>query len=243
MARDEFSDYTGKRGDEVKAVSGIYIICHVKSGKVYIGQAMDISDRWKEHERELNKGVHHNRHLQNAWNKYGADAFKFQIFEYCAVEQLNERETHYIEIYRPRGLCYNATNGGEGVRGHIHSDETRRKISDSKKNISDETRRRMSDAQKNKPPPMLGKKHSDETRHKLSESHKGITHSDETRRKMSEARKNISDETRHKLSEASKGNKNFLGKKHSDETRHKMSVSRQHAIARTAKAANDEVQP
>lgn len=231
------------------SVSGIYIILNTKNGKVYIGQTVDIKARWYEHKRQLNNNFHFNAHLQAAWNKYGAKAFRFQVLEYCTVEQLNAREEHFIGIYRPRGLCYNETNGGEGVRGHIPSQETRnklskalkgrtingehrRKISEATKGrtCSEETRRKMSEAAKNPSEAtrrkmseaQKGKIHNEKRRQKMSEAHKGKTLSIETRRKISEANKRRlppSNEIRQKMSEAKKG------KTLSEETRRKMSES------------------
>ena len=66
----------------------------------------------------------------------------------------------------------------KGVR---RSDETIRKISEAKKNISDETRKKLSESQK-------GHLVSDETRKKLSEANKGKVITEETRRRISEAR-------------------------------------------------------
>lgn len=111
------------------AISGIYIIVHVKSGKVYIGKAENIRKRWHDHKHTLNNGNHHNRYLQRAWNKYGEQAFKFQILEYCSIEHFEAREKHYIAIYKVRGLAYNMTDGGEGVLGIVHSSETKKKMS------------------------------------------------------------------------------------------------------------------
>jgi hypothetical protein len=34
--------------------------------------------RWRLHRIRLRQGKHHNRHLQNAWNAYGPDAFEFR---------------------------------------------------------------------------------------------------------------------------------------------------------------------
>ena len=101
-----------------------------------------------------------------------------------------------------------------------HSKETRKKISEAKKNISDETRKKISEAHK-------GKKLSEEHKRKISENNRkywiGKHHSEETKQKMSKAKKNMSEETKRKMSEAKKGDKHpNYGKHHSNETRQKM---------------------
>jgi hypothetical protein len=76
----------------------------------------------------------------------------------------------------------NLTDGGEGLSGLVHSEETRKKISENHvlRGPGRETAlQKMSEAGK-------GKTHSDETRKKMSEAGKGKTLSDETRKKMSE---------------------------------------------------------
>lgn len=103
--------------------SGIYIIRNVKTGKAYIGQARDIAKRWRQHVGRLELGYHHNHNLQHAWAQDGAASFTFDVLEHCAVDCLTEREQHYLDIYMPQGICYNATgtartpsNGSENYR-------------------------------------------------------------------------------------------------------------------------------
>ena len=67
-------------------------------------------------------------------------------------------------------------------KGKPKTEETRRKMSKAKKNISAETRRKLSEANKGKPK-------SEETKHKISEANKGHLVSEETRRKLGEANK------------------------------------------------------
>ena len=57
--------------------SGIYKITCLQNGRVYVGQAINIKDRWTSHMQCLNRNKHHNIHLQRAWNKYGEECFKF----------------------------------------------------------------------------------------------------------------------------------------------------------------------
>lgn len=196
--------------------TGIYVILNTKNGKVYIGKGKNIASRWKHHKRCLKGNYHYNVYLQRAWDKYGEKAFKFQVLEYCTVEQLDEREMHFIAVYKARGMAYNMTDGGDGVKGLPFSDEhrknlsiaqkkrapasieTRQKISIAAKNPSVETRKKMSDAKKNM---------SDETKRKIGEAGKGRFQSDEKRNKLRIANtgKTHSAETRIKIGNTSRG--------------------------------------
>lgn len=93
--------------------------------------------------------------------------------------------------------------------GFLHSEETRRKIRESKigKPRSEETRRKMSDAVRGEKSVWFGRHHSDEARLKISNGKKGKPKSEEHRRKLSKANtgKVLSDETRRKISEKGKG--------------------------------------
>ena len=72
---------------------------------------------------------------------------------------------------------------------------------------SEETKRKISESHKGKPSHLKGKPKSEETKRKLSESMKGNALSEETKRKMSEPRKgkHHSEETKRKMSESLKG--------------------------------------
>jgi group I intron endonuclease len=184
----------------MSSISGIYVISHLKSGKVYLGQAQNIRVRWQKHKQSLNSGKHDNRHLQSAWNKYGAKAFQFKVLEYCSIEQLDEREQHYLNIYMPKGICFNLAQFVGTVRGIVRSDETRQKMSEVQKGrkLTDEHRLKLSEAHKGKPL-------SIEHRRSQSEAAKHRPPiRDETRKRKSEAAKNISEETRQKYRDAAK---------------------------------------
>src|SRR5258706_9893255 len=129
----------------MSSVSGIYIILHKKSGKIYLGQAQNVRIRWNQHRSALKRGNHDNRYLQRAWDKYGAEAFQFKILERCAVDQLDSRENHFLEIFMPKGICYNIAPNAGTSRGIVRSEETRTRISAAHKDMrhSDETRRKI----------------------------------------------------------------------------------------------------
>lgn len=109
--------------------SGIYKITCLKSSKIYVGQAIDIEDRWKTHIQCLNRNKHHNIHLQRAWNKYGKSNFTFEIIEICEQQKLNDREIYWIKELDSFKNGYNRTAGGGGTLGRKYTDEERARIS------------------------------------------------------------------------------------------------------------------
>lgn len=109
-----------------KKKPGIYRILNTIDEKFYIGSAKDLHIRLHLHKSKLKKGIHHSRYLQNSFNKYGAEAFKFEILEECSHEILLEREQHYIDTLDPQ---YNMRSRAQSNLGHKWNEESRRKIS------------------------------------------------------------------------------------------------------------------
>ena len=95
--------------------SGIYCIENIITNKKYIGQSIDVDERWRKHISELNHNYHHNDYLQKAWNKYGEDSFKFYVLEYCDICELDTKEIYYIDLYNTtdRNIGYKLTSGGQ----------------------------------------------------------------------------------------------------------------------------------
>lgn len=180
--------------------SGIYIISNIKSKKVYIGQSQNIRKRLYDHRFKLNAEYHCNPHLQASWNKYGEKAFKFEVLELCTVEQLDEREQHYLDIYIPKGICYNvatdvqATNRGRKETPEARAKKIATRMANGGYNVSEETREKLriassghvhSEEQKEKMRiAATGRKHTPETCMKMSAMNKGKKHSPETRAKI-----------------------------------------------------------
>lgn len=89
---------------------GIYKITRKENGKAYIGQSNDISRRFSEHQT---KGKNSRIPLDLAIEKYGKDAFTYEVIEECPIEKLNERETYWIKFYNAKENGYNCSYGGE----------------------------------------------------------------------------------------------------------------------------------
>ena len=84
---------------------GIYLIECSGNGRSYVGSSLHIYGRWTGHRRDLRRGVSTCRYLQNAWNKYGEDAFHFSVLEDCRRDDLEVREQHWINTLKPRLNC------------------------------------------------------------------------------------------------------------------------------------------
>lgn len=146
-----------EREDKIYHRIGIYGIKNKVNNNIYIGKTgMNFGDRWDSHRSLLRGNKHFNQYLQRAWNKYGEENFEFIVIEDCSVDELNDKERYYIQLYREQNLSYNLADGGEGggFLGKHLSEETKRKIGDKNKInmtgriLSDETKAKMSISQK-----------------------------------------------------------------------------------------------
>jgi len=108
----------------------VYKITHVASGKSYVGSTCQLLRRWSLHRKALRVGKHHSRHLQSAWNKYGEDAFIFEVIEIVDdVGNLIVREQAWINDLKAWRDGYNVSPTAGSPRGVKHTAETRAKVS------------------------------------------------------------------------------------------------------------------
>lgn len=75
---------------------GIYKIIS-PTGKIYIGQSIDIEKRWKYYST---KKTRIQPKLQNSFNKYGVERHSFEVVELCSENMLNERERYWQDYYK-----------------------------------------------------------------------------------------------------------------------------------------------
>lgn len=198
---------------------GVYVIRCNPTNKVYVGSATrTFAHRWRLHRMMLSENRHHSITLQRAWNKYGAEAFSFEISEVTERVHSVAVEQVYIDYYRacdPR-FGFNVCPVAGSSRGVKQTDETKRKVSaaGSGRIRSAETRKRMSESalQRNdldKCAARLREMNKSRTGHNITETHrekisqggKGKLRSEETKQRM---RKPKTEEHRIKMSEAAK---------------------------------------
>lgn len=91
---------------------GIYKITKKSNGKSYIGQSNDIKRRINEHQGKRDLAI------DQAIQKYGIDAFDYEVLEECSLEELDEREKYWIQYFNTyKGFGYNCNAGGGDSRG------------------------------------------------------------------------------------------------------------------------------
>jgi group I intron endonuclease len=126
--------------------SGVYKIYFEtdKNNKVYIGISNNLTRRKSDHLNNLLEKCHKNKFLQNAYEKYGVENFRFEILEICEIDSLVIKEEDYIKKYNSfnnkRG--YNLTSGGEHFK---ISESTKKKLSKVKsgRKLSDKTKTKL----------------------------------------------------------------------------------------------------
>lgn len=173
---------------------GIYKITS-PTKKVYIGQSTNIEKRFNTYKLLHCKSQ---TALYRSLLKHGVDKHKFEILFECSIEELNDKERYYQDIFSvmdKNGLNCRLTKSSDkngklsdeakmkirlGNKGKILSDKTKLKISIANKGkiLSEEHKNKLSEAGK-------GKKHSKEILNKISKARIGKKHSEEAIEKMS----------------------------------------------------------
>ena len=151
----------------------IYGLIDPKTNQVrYVGKTNNPEQRLFDHTRHSKK----KRTYKDKWIcsliEIGLKPI-IAILEECG-DDWAEREMHHISLYEN---LTNLTKGGEGLCGHIFTDEHKKNISKNHKDVFGENN------------PMFGKTHSDSVKLKLKNINLGKKMSEESKNKMSEKRK------------------------------------------------------
>lgn len=116
-------------------MSAIYKITNLVNGKFYIGSSVRVRIRFYEHRHDLRKGIHHCEHLQRAWDKYGAESFRFEVVETIERDgDLTAAEERWLAEHHGKPYCYNIGRvPGAAFLGRKHTDAAKAKVSKAQK--------------------------------------------------------------------------------------------------------------
>lgn len=159
---------------------GIYQIKNLANNDIYIGSSINIGSRFIAHKSLLKRNKHENSYLQNAYNKYSEWNFEYTILEIVSNKAiLLDREQYWLDKTKCYINGYNIMMKAENMLGFCHSNESKIK---------------MSKSRKGKVSPLRGRNHTQETIIKMKNSHRG-------------KKKNFSLDARKRMSEGSKWKK------------------------------------
>lgn len=101
-----YTDLVGRVvGKNVK--TGIYKITNLNNGMCYVGQAVNIADRWRQHiKRGIGAEAPTRNKLYPAMLSIGVENFSFEIVEECERPLLNEREDYWQDYFQAKEFGY-----------------------------------------------------------------------------------------------------------------------------------------
>ena len=94
---------------------GIYSITNTINNKKYIGQSVDIKQRWRQH---IKAGICKidtpaGNKLYEAMAAAPISDFTFEVLQKCNANELDEKEAYYIKLYQSYQFGYNSTKGNK----------------------------------------------------------------------------------------------------------------------------------
>ena len=93
-------------------VCGIYKITDLITEQCYIGQSVDIAQRWKDHIKcGLGIDASSSNKLYNSMQKDKIWNFTFELLEACPKESLNEKQALWIDMYSSNTYGLNTLKG------------------------------------------------------------------------------------------------------------------------------------
>ena len=200
--------------DVIVSGGGIYCIKNLKSGKCYVGSAVNFKVRWKRHRTELRSGTHHSQKLQRAWEKHGESGFSFCVLEPVKDPSLLvEREQVWIDSLNAVKGGYNVCPHAGSALGMKRSEAMRQKMREIRaaNPITPEQWEKMRETRRSRPDLI-------EQARRLGLSRKGYRHTEEAKLKISEAGRNrMSDPAAREAQRVSS-----TGRRHTQETIAKM---------------------
>jgi group I intron endonuclease len=124
--------------DSFLDLAGVYVIKNLVTRKIYVGSTKEFWTRLRCHLSDLRRNKHRNRHLQKAWNKYGNEAFVFEILEVVSdLQQLVEVEQTWIDKLQASDerFGYNICPNASSCLGRKFPEEMKQVISERLKGV------------------------------------------------------------------------------------------------------------
>jgi group I intron endonuclease len=181
--------------NENKGKSGIYMLTNKLTKDLYIGQSINISNRFKNYLNLSYLKSKDSLKISRALLKYGYSNFSLTILEYCDKSDLLVREQYFFDKLNPQ---YNLLKIAVNSLNLKHTEETKVKFRKSLKGVSvkensalfsrhhtEETKNLMSNKKVGENNPLFGKTHSEYSIKLMKQKALNRKHSEDVKLKMS----------------------------------------------------------
>jgi group I intron endonuclease len=138
---------------------GVYRLKNIADGACYVGSSKRVKKRISDHFCLLSQNRHPNYILQEAYNKYGREAFSGEVEVVCEdpkdLASIEEMFLQGLAVFNGTEKLYNiSTTAKTPMAGRKHTEATKKKLSLAKKgvvsHVTDDYRKKLSDAQRNR---------------------------------------------------------------------------------------------
>lgn len=172
--------------------------------RIYIGKTnLKLSQRMNTHIQSYKRGVHTNRNLIEAFDKYSIENLRIEPLEVCSFEDGSDREVYWIRYFRElekkesKVYLYNINDSSIGSVTFSLTEEQRKKISEKTKGVKKSETHKQKLREVN-----MGKKLTQEHKDKIKSWYKNMGGwTIEQRKVMSEAASyKRTDETKKRMS-------------------------------------------
>ena len=115
-------------------LTGVYRLVNQADGASYVGQSRRVKKRVADHFNLLDKGLHPNRNLQQAYVTFGRVAFTWELEVLCEdpadLDSIEEMFLQGAAMFSDAGRLYNVSSTAKTpMTGRRHSAETKQRIS------------------------------------------------------------------------------------------------------------------
>lgn len=88
-------------------ITGIYKITNITNQMCYVGQAVNIAERWKQHiKRGMGAEAPTKNKLYPAMMSFGVENFTFEVIQECKKSELDEREDYWQDFFKAKEFGY-----------------------------------------------------------------------------------------------------------------------------------------
>ena len=102
-----YTDLIGRVLPGQKTYCGIYKITNTLNGMCYVGQSVNVAERWRQHiKRGVGAEAPTRNKLYPAMLKAGVENFTFELVEECPREKLDGREDYWQNYFHAKDFGY-----------------------------------------------------------------------------------------------------------------------------------------